>query len=117
MFDIEKEEMQEATPAWQDAEWDEITKNHANREHDAGRDAEIYEQGKREAFDGFYEERHAHRKENTAVSTARYGCAALGLAIVGYAVRCIPWLGITLGVIAMVAGLTAAYGAGKHSEM
>jgi hypothetical protein len=117
MFDFEKEEMQEAAPVYQYAEWDEITKNHAEREHDATRDAAIKNQGKREAFENFYEGRHSHRKERIAVDSGRYALLAIGLTVLGYAVRSISWLGITLGLIALGFGLVAAYGAGKYSEM
>ena len=114
MFDFDAEI---STPTWQDAEWDDITKNHAEREHDASRDAAIKNQGKREAFANFYEGRHSHRKERIAVDCSRYACLALGLTVLGYAVRSITWLGITLGIVALIFGLIAAYGAGKYSEM
>ena len=79
MFDIEKEESV-ITAEWQDAEWDEITEAHAEQDHNAGRDAAIKAQGKREAFETFYEDRHRHRKDNTAVSAAKYAVVALVLA-------------------------------------
>ena len=114
MFDFDAEI---STPTWQEAEWDEITKNHAEQEHDASRDAAIKNQGKREALANFHEERHRHRKERVAVDSTRYAILAIGLTVLGYAVRSIPWIGITLGIIALIFGLYAAYGAGMYSEM
>lgn len=114
MFDFDAEMN---TPAWQETEWDEITNNHAEREHDASRDAAIKNQGKREAFEDFYHKRYNHRKDRVAVDSARYAVLAIGLTAVGYIVRSIPWLAITLGVIALCFGLIAAYGVGKYREM
>ena len=117
MFDIEKEEMQEAAPAWEDADWERITAAHAVQEHDATHDAAMKNQGKREAFQDFYHKRHIHRKDRVAVESARYALLAIGLAAVGYIVRSLPWLAIGLGSIAAIFALIAAYGAGKYREM
>lgn len=117
MFDIEKEEMQEATPEWETADWEKITAAHAEQEHDASRDAALKNEGKREAFEDFYYKRYIHRKDRVAVDSARYALLAIGLTAVGYIVRSIPWLSITLGVTALIFGLIAAYGAGKYREM
>ena len=114
MFDFDAEMN---TPTWQDAEWDEITKIHAEQERDTSRDASIKAQGKREAFETFYEDRHRHRKGKTAVSAAKYAVVALVLAALGGIVRSIPWVGITFGVFAVIFALISAYGAGKYSEM
>lgn len=109
MFDIEKEEMQEAaaenaTPEWETADWEQITRNHA------------------ETGDGFSSERiyrktHAKHKQRTGIAAARYAMLAIGLAALGWAVRDMEKLAITLGVIALVFGLIAAFGAGKYREM
>jgi hypothetical protein len=117
MFDIEKEEMQEAAPAYEGADWERITATHAQQEHDATHDAAMKNQGKREAFQDFYHKRRIHRKDRVAVESVRYGLLAVGLATVGYIVRSLPWLAIGLGIIALVLALIAAYGAGKYREM
>lgn len=114
MFDFDAEMN---TPTWQEAEWDEITNNHAEREHDASRDAAIKNQGKREAFQDFYHKRYNHRKERTAIASARYALLAIGLTAVAWLVRDLTGLAITLGVIGLCLGLTAAYGVGKYREM
>lgn len=117
MFDIEKEEMVKITPDWKEADWERITHDHAAQEHDATRDADIKNQGKREAFQDFYYKRHIHRKDRVAVASARYAIIAIGLGAVAYIVRSLPWLAVTFGVIASVLALIAAYGAGKYREM
>ena len=109
MFDFEKEEMQEtaaeqATPAWETADWEQITHDHA-------------EQGNGMNSDRIYSKIHTKRKQRTGIAAARYAMLAIGLAALGWAVRDMEKLAITLGVIALVFGLTAAFGAGKHSEM
>jgi hypothetical protein len=113
MFDFEKEE---STPM-SEFEWDGITKAHAEQEHDASRDAAMKNQGKREAFQDFYRDRRRHRKDRVAVAATRYGLLCVGLTAVGWLVRSIPWLAITLGCIALVFGMISAVGIGKYSEM
>ena len=124
MFDFEKEEQapaEEVSPDWENAEWEEITSEHADQEDYVPRDhvdpTAIKIEGKREAFSDFYAKRHQHRKDNIAVGSVRYAMLAIGLTAIGYAVRSTTWLAVTLGVVALVFGLISAYGAGKHSEM
>lgn len=109
MFDIEKEEMQEtaaeqATPEWETADWEHITRDHAA-------------QGNGMDSDRIYGKIHAKRKERTGIAAARFAFLAIGLAALGWAVRDMEKLAIVLGVIALVFGLTAAFGAGKYREM
>lgn len=104
MFDIEKEEMQEATPAWETADWEQITNDHAA-------------QGNGMNSDRIYSKIHTKRKQRTGIAAARYAMLAIGLTAIGWAVRDMEKLAITLGVIALVFGLTAAFGAGKYREM
>lgn len=104
MFDIEKEEMQEATPDWETADWEQITHDHA-------------EQGNGMDSDRIYRKIHTKRKQRTGIAAARYAMLAIGLTALGWAVRDMEKLAITLGVIALVFGLTAAFGAGKYREM
>ena len=117
MFDIEKEETQEATPDCETADWERITAIHAEQEHDATRDAAMKNQGKREAFEDFYHKRHMHRKDRVAVDSVHYVMMAVGLASVGYIVRSIPWLAVGLAGSALVLALISAYGIGKYREM
>lgn len=117
MFDFDKEEMMEETVTMTEFEWDEITGDHAEQEHDAGRDAEIFNQGKQEASNNFYEKRRRHRKEKIAIDSARFAFLAIGLSVIGYAVRSIPGLAITLAIVALVFGLISAYGAGMYKAM
>lgn len=104
MFDIEKEEMQEKTPDWENADWEQITKKHA-------------EQGNGISADRIYSKVHKKHKERIGVAAARYALLAIGLAAIGLAVRDVSWLAITLGGIALVLGLISAYGIGKYREM
>lgn len=104
MFDIEKEETQQETPNWETADWEQITADHAD-------------DAKEVSPDRIYRKAHAKRKERTAIASARYAALAIGLTVLGWAVRDITGLAITLGVIALAFGLTAAFGAGKYREM
>ena len=109
MFDIEKEEMQEAaaenvTPAWETADWEQITHDHAMQGHGM-------------SSERIYGKIHTKRKDRTGIAAARYAVLAIGLAALGWAVRDMEKLAITLGVIALVFGLIAAFGAGKYKEM
>lgn len=117
MFDIEKEEMVKITPDWKEADWERITHEHAAQEHDATRDANIKNQGKREAFCDFYEKRYRHRKDHIAVNATRYGLVTAAAGALSYLVRIIPWLAITMAAVALVFGLLCAFGIGKYSEM
>ena len=114
MFDFDAEMN---TPAYEDANWEQITAAHAEQEHDASHDAAIKAEGKREAFQDFYKNRRRHRKDTVAVAAARYGLLCVALTVLGWLVRSIPWLAITLGLIALVFGLLSAIGIGKYSEM
>ena len=98
-------------------EWDQVTEDHAACGNNNGRDAAIKEEGKREAFASFYEDRHQKRKDNTAVSAAKYAVGACVLAALCGIVRTIPWLAVAFGLVAFALSLIAAYGAGKYSEM
>ena len=104
MFDIEKEEMQEVATDWENADWEQITHDHAD-------------DAKEVSPDRIYRKVHAKRKERTAIAAARWAFLAIGLTALGLAVRDMEKLAITLGVIALVFGLTAAFGAGKYKEM
>lgn len=108
MFDIEKEEMQEAaaenvTPAWETADWEQITHDHAQK---AAKKTNAKKTVKRKKI-----------KRRICVATERWAFLAIGLTALGWAVRDMEKLAITLGVIALVFGLTAAFGAGKYREM
>ena len=115
MFDIEKEEMEETAPNWHDAEWDKITDNHASTEEASGRaDARLSSEA---TADRIYRKISARHRDRVCVTAIRFAMLALGLTAVAWLVRSIPWLAITLGIIALIFGLTAAYGAGKYSEL
>ena len=118
MFDYEKEE--QATPkACENADWEQITDAHASAEEASGRAGARHnaERSKRETFDNFYEKSEQRRKVRTGVTAARYAILAIGLTAVAYLVRDMTGLALTLGGIALVLGLIAAYGAGKCREM
>ena len=115
MFDIEKEEMNKATPDWQNANWEQITDAHATAEEASGRaDARCNPEA---ATDRIYRKIRARHNERVSIAAIRYTMLATGLTAVGYLVRSIPWMAITLGVAALIFGLIAAYGAGKCSEL
>lgn len=122
MFDFENPFGGEALPvenAVADAEWGQITDAHAASEEASVRACARHnaERSRREMFDNFYEKSEQRRKERTGVTAARYAVLAIGLASVAYLVRDMTGLALTLGGIAMVLGLIAAYGAGKCREM
>lgn len=117
MFDFDKEEMMAETVPMNEFEWDKITAKHSKQEYNASRDAAIKAEGKREAFQDFYQQRHRHRKDTVAVAAGRYALVSLSLSAIAWVVKDISWLAITLGCIALCAGLMSAYGIGKHSEM
>lgn len=104
MFDIEKEEMQEVASDWENADWEQITHDHA-------------ETGDGISADRIYRKVHAKHKRRTGIAAARYAMLSIGLTAIGWAVRDITGLAITLGVIALFFGLIAAFGAGKYLEM
>lgn len=107
MFDIEKEEQataEEVSPDWENAEWEEITFEHADRENHIPCRA----RGSR---------RYQDQKVSTIKDSVRRAMLAIGLTAISWAVRDMEKLAITLGVIALVFGLTAAFGAGKYKEM
>ena len=108
MFDIEKEEMQEVTPTWEDAEWEQITAEHADKAK-----AETQEV----SSERIYRKVHAKHRERTAISAIRYAFLAVGLTVIGWAAKDVTWLAATLGVFALVFALIAAYGIGKYREM
>lgn len=128
MFDFEnpidtacEDTAENPSVTFEEAEWEKITGDHAALENHIPRDhvdpTAIKNEGKKEAFNDFYEKRHQHRKENIAVGSVRYAMLAIGLTVIGYLVRSTTWLAVTLGAVALVFGLISAYGAGKHSEM
>jgi hypothetical protein len=67
--------------------------------------------------DRIYSKIHTKRKQRTGIAAARYAMLAIGLTALGWAIRDMEKLAITLGVIALVFGLIAAFGAGKYKEM
>lgn len=89
---------------WDEANWEKITGDHARN-------------AKEISPDRIYRKVHAKRKERTAIASARYAALAIGLTVLGWVVRDITGLAITLGVIALFFGLIAAFGAGKCREM
>jgi hypothetical protein len=104
MFDIEKEKMQEVTPDWEIADWEQITGDHARN-------------AKEVSPDRIYRKVHAKRKERTGIAAVRYAALAIGLTAIGWAVRDVTWLAVTLGAAALAFGLISAYGAGKYREL
>ena len=100
-------------------EWDGIVNEHAGTEaaqHRAS-DADGVQEAKKHMFDNFYEKSEQRRKVRTGVTAARYAILAIGLTAVAWLVRDMTGLALTLGGIALVLGLIAAYGAGKCREM
>ena len=118
MFDYEKEVQataEEVSRDWENAEWEKITDNHASTEEASGRaDARLNSEA---TADPSYRKVSARHRDRVCVTAIRFAMLAIGLTAVGWLVRSIPWLAITLGVIALIFGLTAAYGAGKYSEL
>lgn len=89
---------------WDDADWEQITADHAD-------------DAKEISPDRIYSKVHKKHKERIGVAAARYALLAIGLTAIGWAVRDVSWLAITLGGIALVLGLISAYGIGKYREM
>ena len=118
MFDYEKEEQvttEGVSPDWENADWEGITDAHATKGETSGRaDAR---QSPEATTARIYRKIHAKHHERVSIAAIRYAMLATGLTAVGYLVRSIPWLAITLGIAALIFGLIAAYGAGKCSEL
>lgn len=120
MFDIEKEEQAieqkaNAQVDWEAADWEDITDAHATEEESSGRaDAR---QNAEQVADRIYRKVHQKHKERTTIAAARYAALAIGITAVAYLCRSAPKLSIALGVVALIFGLIAAYGAGKCREM
>lgn len=123
MFDFEnpfkeepiEEEIAEETPKdnwrdWEYAEWEKITSEHAEREVDAAPAA-------CDDTERIYRKAHQRRYERTCRNAVKYALLAIGLTAVAYLVRDIQWLAYTIGGIALIFGLTSAYGAGICHEM
>lgn len=118
MFDYEKEEQataEEVSRDWENAEWEEITDAHATAEEASGRaDARLSPEA---ATARIYRKINACRRERTAITAVRYAMLAIGLTAVAWLAREITGLSIALGVVALIFGIIAAYGAGKCHEM
>ena len=103
MFDIEKEEMEEITPEWESADWEQITHDHAEK---AAKKSNAKKINKRKKI-----------KRRICVAAERWAFLAIGLSTLGWAVRDMEKLAFALVAIALVFGLIAAFGAGKYREM
>lgn len=122
MFDFDKEEQETAetfAPCWAEGEWERITDAHAAQAQDAA-DAETQAAAheRPEAVkERIYRKIYARRRDRTAVTAAHYGLLAIGSAAVAWIARDLTGLAVTLGIVALVLALTAAYGAGMYHEM
>lgn len=114
-FDTENCTELSTTPDWENADWEGITDAHATEEETSSRaDAR---QSPEAATARIYRKINARRRERTAITAIRYAMLAIGLTAIAWLAREITGLSITLGIIALIFGLTAAYGAGKCHEM
>ena len=105
----------EEEPDWENAEWEKITDNHASTQEASRR---AYAQLSSEATaDRIYRKIRTKRRERAGIAAVRYAMLAIGFTAIGWLIRSIPGLAITLGVIALIFSLIAAYGAGKYREM
>lgn len=110
-----EETSEETATDWESANWESITDAHATAEEDSGRaDAR---QSPEAMKDRIYRKIDAHRRERIGVAAARYATLAIGLTAIGWIVRDMTGLAITLGLVALGFGLLAAYGIGKYHEM
>ena len=126
MFDFEnpnKEEVLEneraeviedaSIPAWETADWEQITEDHAEEGAGIAGSQETYG----EVINRVYRNIHSRRRERTAIRAVRYAMLAIGLTAVAWLVRDYTKLAFTLGGIALMFGMISAYGAGKCREM
>lgn len=122
MFDFDKEEQETAetfAPCLVEGEWERITDTHAAQAENAV-EAETQaaaHESPEAVKERIYRKIYARRRDRTAVTAAHYGLLAVGSAAVAWIARDFTGLAVTLGIVALVLALTAAYGAGKYHEM
>lgn len=110
----ENDTIEEATPNWEDADWEGITDAHATAEEATGRaDAR---QSPEKMKERIYRKIDARHRERIGIAAARYAMVSIGLTAIGWIVRDITWLAVTLGIIALICGLLSSYGIGKYHE-
>ena len=109
-----EETTEEASPNWQDADWESITDAHATAEESTGRaDARQSPEAMKARI---YRKIDARHRERIGIAAARYAMVSIGLTAIGWIVRDITWLAVTLGIIALISGLISSYGIGKYHE-
>ena len=112
--DTEKFTELATAPAWEDADWEDITDAHATAEEASGRaDAR---QSPEKMKERIYRKIDARHRERIGIAAARYAALAIGLTDIGWIVRDITWLAATLGIVALICGLLSSYGIGKYHE-
>ena len=110
----ENNTVEEATPNWEAADWEGITDAHATAEEATGRaDAR---QSPEKMKERIYRKIDARHRERVSIAAARYAMVSIGLTAIGWIVRDITWLAVTLGIIALICGLLSSYGIGKYHE-
>ena len=110
----ENDTVEEATPNWEDADWESITDAHATAEEATGR-ADAH-QNPEKMKERIYRKIDARHRERIGIAAARYAMVAVGLTAIGWIVRDITWLAATLGIVALICGLLSSYGIGKYHE-
>lgn len=116
---IEEEEFEEEyfpevnAPTWDDADWENITSNHAAKAPDAPNERSYTQ------FDmnRVYKKARTNRRERTGIRAVRYAMVAVGFAALAYLTREISWLAVALGGVSVCTGLISAYGIGRYHEM
>ena len=104
---------EEKVPTWDDADWENITSNHAAKAPDAPNERSYTQ------FDmnRVYKKARTNRRERTGIRAARYAMVAVCLAALAYFTREISWLAVALGGVSVCTGLISAYGIGRYHEM
>lgn len=108
----EAQVVEEETPMWQSADWEQITSDHAENAPD-----QLPKSYTQFDVNRIYKKARTNRRERTGIRAARYAMVAVGFAALAYLTREISWLAIVLGGISACTGLISAYGIGKYHEM
>ena len=102
-------------------EWDNIVNDPSRME---AADVRIAQENQRRAdkemlLCEFHQKNEVRRKKRVEIEACRYACGALATGLVAYFVGAggVDWLAWTLGSVAAVIALIAAYGFGKVYEM
>lgn len=125
-FKVEEDEiLEEATPNWEDAEWEDVCDDPEHQAEGRRRFAEIEnfracaDKEKQELFENFHAKSARRRRERIQIDALRYAGIAMACGLLAYfcGSYCINWLAWILGCIGGVFAIISSYGFGIAKEM